>query len=288
LSRFRKRLLLIGLFGLITAVAIIIAFGQLATRPTPSAVPKLADNEQEFQLQAKDDVRVAASFFPVPKQNAPVILLLHGNGASRGQFQNHVAWLNAAGFSAMAIDLRGHGESTGGKKSFGLFEARDAEAAVRWIRANHPDSKIGVIGVSLGGASSLLGDKGPLAVDAMILQAVYPDIDRAIYNRIASRIGGGLATMGAPTLTLQSPILYGVSSTQISPVNAAAQYKGPVLVIGGANDVYTPPAETEELHKAFSGEASIWIAPGLGHEQMSDANDAEYQKRVLGFFRKHL
>jgi uncharacterized protein len=288
LSRGSKGLLRLAFLGLIVGLALVIAFGQLATRPTPSVVPKLAGNEQELQLKAKDGVQVAASVFPVTNQNAPVILLLHGNGASRGQFQNHVAWLNAAGFNAMAIDLRGHGESKGGKKSFGLFESRDAEAAVRWIRTNHPNSKIGVIGVSLGGASSLLGDYGPLTVDAMILQAVYPDIDRAIYNRISSRIGSALATIGAPTLTLQSPILYGVSSERISPIKAAVKYKEPVLVIGGANDVYTPPSETQQLHKAFPGKTFIWIAPGLGHDQMSDANDAAYQEHVLGFFRKHL
>jgi uncharacterized protein len=288
LSPLRKRLLILVLLGLFAGLSLIIAFGQLATQPTPSIVPKLADNEVELALKSTDEVVIAASFFPTTAKDAPIILMLHGNGASRAQFRNHAAWLNNAGYAAMAIDLRGHGESLGGKKSFGLFEANDARVALGWIKANYPRSKVAVIGVSLGGASALLGDKGPLAADALVLQAVYPDIDRAIYNRIASRIGSPLATAGAPTLTLQSRFLYGVPSEQISPIKAAKKYKGPVLVIGGANDVYTPPNETHELQKAFPGETSLWIAPGLGHDQMSDTNDAAYQEQVLSFFRKHL
>ncbi len=61
----------------------ILGVGQLATRATPSDVGKLASNEQEIPLTAGDDVRIATSFFPVAKKDAPVILMLHGNGASR-------------------------------------------------------------------------------------------------------------------------------------------------------------------------------------------------------------
>jgi uncharacterized protein len=251
--------------GAVLALALIIAFGQLATRPTPSDVPKIAANEERVVMKTADGVGIAGSFFPVSDGAAPVILLLHGNGASRAQFKEHVVWLNAAGYSALAIDLRGHGESGGDQKSFGLFESRDADAALNWIRSERPYSGIGVIGVSLGGAAYMLRkDKVSITADALILQAVYPDIDRAIYNRIASRIGGPLATIGAPTLTLQSRILFGVPSGQISPITAAAGHSGPVLVIGGANDVYTPPDETKALRDAFPGESALWIAPGWG------------------------
>lgn len=283
-----RRLLELVAIAAIVGIATIIGFGQLATRATPSDVAKMADYEERVTIKADDGVEIAGSFFPAKDGSAPVVLLLHGNGASRGQFATHAPWLNAAGYSVLAIDLRGHGESGGDMKSFGLFEARDVEGALNWIRSERPYSAVGVIGVSLGGAAYLLRKDQTMPVQALVVQAVYPDIDRAIRNRIASRIGNLMAAIGTPTLTLQSPFLFGVPSGQISPIDGASKYTGPALVIGGANDVYTPAAETRQLYSAFRGKRALWIAPGLGHDQMSSANGGEYQKRVLAFFAEHL
>ncbi len=273
---------------LIVGLAIVAFVGNMATRATPSVVEPQAENEQEVALVAADGVKIAASYFPASSPDAPVILMLHGNGASRNQFKGHIEWLNKAGYAAMTIDFRGHGESQPEDKSFGLFEARDAEAAVAWIRKLNPKAKIGVIGVSLGGAASLLGKDGPLAVDAMILKAVYPDIDRAIRNRIAVRTGSFPAAIIAPLLTYQSPFRYKVWPDEISPVNRAKLYAGPVLVIGGGNDSYTPPKESRLLSNAFPGKHGLWIVDGLEHDQISDLDDAVYRERVLRFFDEEL
>lgn len=284
----KKRFLSFFAFGLIAAVGIVAFFSHMATRPTPANVGQLAPNEQAVSLTAQDNIRISASFFPADIDKAPVILMLHGNGASRRQFQSHVAWLNEAGYAAMAIDFRGHGESQAQAKSFGLFEARDAEAAMLWIKKNHPDSKIGVIGVSLGGAAALLGADGPLPVDAMILKAVYPDIDRAIRNRITVHGGSLLSAIITPMLTYQSPWRYDVWPEAVSPVNGAANYHGAVLVIGGAQDDYTPIVESEELSEAFPGKHWLWIVDNFSHPQLSDLDDAIYRKRVLEFFAENM
>jgi pimeloyl-ACP methyl ester carboxylesterase len=283
---FRRIIILAGI-GFVCALAVVVAFGQMATRATPSSVLPMAENEVEVALTAKDGVKIAASYVPSADANAPVILMLHGNGSSRSQFTGHVPWLNAHGYSAMVIDFRGHGESAAEPKSFGHFESRDAEAALRWIKRKHPQSKIGVIGVSLGGASALLGRSGPLAVDAMVLQAVYPDIDRAIRNRVTSQGHWALAAILTPLLTYQSYFRYGVWPDQISPLNSAQKYKGPVLVIGGELDSYTPVAESKALSQAFPGQRALWIMRGLEHHQVSGANSEEYAQRLLKFFDAH-
>ena len=279
-----KKIIILTIIGALIGITAVLAVGQMATKATPSTVGPLAANEQEITLTAKDGVQIVASFFPVADPDAPIILLLHGNGANRAQFQGHIGWLNRAGYAAMALDFRGHGESAAEGKSFGLFEARDAEAAVAWLRQNHPQSKIGVIGVSLGGAAALLGDDGPLPVDAMVLKAVYPDIDRAIRNRAASLLGPFMGGIATPLLTYQSPILYGEWPDRISPIAAARSFTKPALVIGGGGDIYTPQEETIALAKTFGGPSDVWIVPDLSHDQLSDFDNAEYQARVLGFF----
>jgi pimeloyl-ACP methyl ester carboxylesterase len=147
---------------------------------------------------------------------------------------------------------------------------------------------IGVIGISLGGAAALLGDEGPLPADAMVLQAVYPDIRSAIRNRLAERLGGALAALGEPLLSYQSWLRQGVGPERMAPMSAMSKVKAPVLMIGGAEDVYTPETETRALFEAAGGAKELWIVPGLGHAGMSDAATQEYRSRVGAFFARGL
>jgi uncharacterized protein len=288
LSSLQKHWLKLILFGLVATLGLVWIFGQISTRPTPSRVDSLAKDEQEIMLQSADGLRISASYFPVAEPSAPTILMLHGNGGSRSQFSGYIAWLNSNGYAAMAIDFRGHGESQAASKSFGFEESRDAAAAFNWIKTRKPESKIGVIGFSLGGAATLLPANGPLKIDALVLSAVYPDIERAIRNRIAHQGHPLLAALLTPLLTNQSYFRYRIAPQRISPIEAAAQYKGPVLVIGGGQDHYTPPAETKALYERFTGPKSLWIRDGFGHNQLGDINDENYRARLKIFFDKNL
>ncbi|MBN8804388.1 MAG: hypothetical protein J0H81_04700 [Sphingopyxis terrae] len=51
-------------------------------------------------------------------------------------------WLAGEGYSVLSIDMRGHGQSSPQSKSFGYLEARDAHAALAWLRQQHPASKL--------------------------------------------------------------------------------------------------------------------------------------------------
>ena len=61
------------------------------------------------------------------------------------------------------------------------------------------------------------------------------------------------------------------------------QYHGPVLVIGGALDRFTPPDETRRLYDAAPGKKTFWLAPDVDHEGVSDLTSADYRARVFSF-----
>jgi uncharacterized protein len=284
-----KRVLKFGISAsIILTLALSYYVGNQFTRPLDHKVAPLAANEERLDIKASDGVRVAASYFPVVQKDAPGILLLHGNQASREMYGNHIAWLNAAGYAVLAVDFRGHGESQGETRSFGFHEARDAHAAFAWLKQKQNGARVGVIGASLGGAAALTGEDGPLPADALIVKAVYPSIRAAIYNRIAARGGRALATVLEPMLSYQSYFRFGASPAKVSPIMGATKFAGPVLIIGGGQDHYTPPNETNALSRAFNGSHEIWIVDGLGHDETTGLDTAEYRKRVLTFFDRAL
>lgn len=109
--------------------------------------------------------------------------------------------LSGHGFSVLLIDLQGHGETPGAAITLGARESADVHAALGWLKRTAPTRRIGVIGCSLGGAAVLLGPQ-PAGFDAVVLEAVYHRVTRAIENRIRIRLGP-LAPVLAPLLLVQ-------------------------------------------------------------------------------------
>lgn len=244
--------------------------------------------QRDFVLTAADHIRIAATYRPGLGDAGPAVLLLHGNGASRKMVAQNAAWLAEQGYATLTIDFRGHGESTQTGRSFGLFESRDAAAAFSWLKQRQRGGRIGVVGISLGGAASLLGEDGPLAADALVLQAVYPDIRHAIRNRIAALATTLPAHVIEPLLSFQSRPRFGVWPGRISPIATLGRYEGPVLVIGGGGDHYTPPEEARAMFATAPGPRELWLVDGLDHANVSGLETPAYRERLLIFFRRWL
>jgi uncharacterized protein len=125
----------------------------------------------------------------VPASNAiGTIVLMHGVRTNRLSMVGRAQILQRAGYSVLLFDFQAHGESPGSHITMGYLESADARAAVDYVRSRAPGQFIGAIGVSLGGAAALLG-ADPLPVDALVLEAVYPDIEAATANRLSIRLG---------------------------------------------------------------------------------------------------
>ena len=253
------------------------------TRGEPSVVSAAEPPAQDITIRTQDGLSIAGTFRPGRSDHSPAVLLLHGVGASRKATAPSAIWFASLGYATLTIDFRGHGQSDMAMRTFGLHEAMDARAAFMWLKRQQHDARVGVIGVSLGGAASLIGEAGPLPAEALVLQAVYPDIRHAIRNRIAERLAMRPAYLLEPLLSFQAPIRFGVW-----PLEALRHYAGPVLVIGGLQDRSTPPDETRAMFDAATGKRELWLVAEGGHSAMGDIASDEYRGRVGNFLRDNL
>lgn len=262
--------------------------GSLMVRPSPSPVPAASPPARDLAIRTADAMTLAATYRPGRRPDSPGVLMLHGNGASRAATADNAAWLAGRGYAVLAIDFRGHGQSAAAAHSFGLFESRDAAAGLAWLKREQRGAPVAALGISLGGAAVLLGERGPLPADAMILQAVYPDIRHAIRNRIAAVTIRPLGIVLEPLLSFQSRPRFGAWPARLSPLAALRAYHGPVLVIGGSGDLYTPPSETKTMLDAAPGRKSLWLAPDADHRQTSDIATQAYREHILAFLRREI
>jgi len=282
------------ILALVIAVLVVLvlgfawAFGSLATRPEAMPPPQIVAPASGVSILASDAVRIDGTYAPGRRSDSPGVLLLHGFGGSRGQMVEQARWLNRLGFAVLAIDFRGHGASEAAPRGLGITEWRDAHAAFDWLKGRQRGARIGVVGISQGGAAALIGPGGPLPADAMVLNAVYPDLRRAIRNRISWLTNRPLAWIAEPLLSYQSRIRFGVWPGQVAPIDSIRTYRGAAMIIGGGADPWTPEPETRALCEAAPRCAELWIVPGLDHLQMSAIDGEAYRARVGAFLSRAL
>ncbi|MGO9389515.1 alpha/beta hydrolase [Rhodoblastus sp.] len=281
----------------LSILALCIGFGLLASwrvgtemiwRRKEATIAAAVAPASDLTISTPDGMTLGATYWPGKNPNSPGVLLLHGLGESRQAFAANADWLAKQGYAVLTIDFRGHGQSSDAPHSFGLEESMDAQTAFDWLKKSQRGAPVGVIGISLGGAAALLGKNGPVPADALVLQAVFPDIRRAIRNRIAAHLPAPLAYALEPLLSYQSPMRFGVWPDRITPVEALKSYKGPVLIVGGANDSFTPPSESREMFAAATEHKEFLLLRGLNHFQAAAAKSDQYRGEILKFFASTL
>src|SRR5262249_28528626 len=137
---------------------------------------------ETVEYTAIDGLKLRGEAYGNP--DAQPVLLLHGGGQTRNAWGDTAAILGAKGFRAVAMDLRGHGESDWGPdESSYLVDSfiEDARTIVRTFKK----API-MVGASLGGMVSmgLQGESSQPITKAIVLVDVAPRLEEKGVERI--------------------------------------------------------------------------------------------------------
>lgn len=195
-------------------------------------------------------------------------------------------FLYQAGYSVILPDLQAHGESPGRRITWGYRESRGVKRLIAWTRQTFPGESIAIIGVSLGGAASLLGE-APAKVDALVIESVYSEIVQAIENRLVIYLGKP-GKLLAPLLSWQIQAWLNIPLASLSPISSIKNLTSPVLVMAGKEDRRTHLRETLALYEAAPGKKSLWLIEQARHQDLHRFSPAEYRRRVLLFLQENM
>jgi pimeloyl-ACP methyl ester carboxylesterase len=145
----------------------------------PSGAP--SGEAEHVTFHTDDDIMIAATLRRGGSPSAPAVVLVHRLGADRSEWDPLVASLSEApGLTTLAIDVRGHGQSTAGADgatlSHGAFDterwaatSKDVLAALLVVRGlDPPPASVGLVGSSIG-ATAALRAAAEQRVDALVL-----------------------------------------------------------------------------------------------------------------------
>jgi alpha-beta hydrolase superfamily lysophospholipase len=232
------------------------------------------------------------------------IALVHGLAEHSRRYEAFALRLNAAGIELMAIDLRGHGRSSGARAWVARFEdyLLDADALLGVAASTAPtDVPLFLMGHSMGGAVAALyaaeyAQKRPLAGLILSSPALKPGHDVAKWKLGASRL---VSTVWPrfPAMTIDPELLSrsrGVVEANrrdplvhhgAVPARTGAQLllamahierkrgsiRLPVLVFHGSQDKLTEPEGSREFAAGVgSTDCTLEIFEGSYHETLND------------------
>ncbi len=260
--------------------------------------PYLVSDYQEVSFPSRDDhLNIAAWYIPASSDAdaVPTVILVHGLNSCRRSPAILLAagMLHRNGFNALLLDLRDHGDSQieDGRYAGGTEEYRDVLGAWDWLVAEKgiAPERIGLLGMSLGAATTLIAAGEEPRVAAVWEDSSYADLHEAIRAELARNgypeflVDGGI---------LLGRLIAGDDLTALSPLKAVEKMNGrPVYITHGTADTRLSVQYASDLADAIhasGGTVDPWIVDGAEHTRAIFLHPDEYEQRLVDFFHQTL
>jgi alpha-beta hydrolase superfamily lysophospholipase len=219
-----------------------------------------------------------------PKQG--VVLLLHAVRGDRRDMISRAEFLRSLGYAVLLIDFQSHGENRGRRITYGDLESRDVTGAIQYLHHKLPGERVVVLGVSMGADAFVLADGRP-PVDAVVLEQMYPTINRAVASRVRSNIGP-LAPLFSALVMVEMQSRAQIPTDRLSAVDRMAKIGAPVLIVNGTEDKHTTIEEARAELAAAAPPKELWAVEGAGHVDLHEFTKAEYERRIGDFIARYL
>ncbi|MEW6094958.1 MAG: alpha/beta fold hydrolase [bacterium] len=241
-----------------------------------------AEGYKEIKVKTEDEVEIA--FNEIYRGKEKVIIVCHGIK----QYKDSPIFTKIArefedDYDVINMDLRGHGKS-GGRCTLTALEVHDLKAIVDYARKRH--KKVGVIGFSLGAATSILEAATYKNIDSLILISTFTKVSKVnlrfwkkpALHSIKDHLNDPnlKVKIGNVFLSKQEPIDV---IDKISPT--------PVLFLHGTEDWVIDTSHSQELYEKAKNPKKLIIFENVAHaERLYEKFPERFKKVCLEWFNE--
>ena len=144
-------------------------------------------------------------------------------------------------------------------------------------------TRIGVIGFSLGAATSLMTLSETEEIDAAVSDSGYADLTDIIKSEFGKR--SRLPRFFIPLILSVAKVMYDIDFAAVKPIEALQQTNIPVFIIHGEQDDMVPVEHAYRLIGVCRNpDSQLWVLPDAGHSNPYLVRSEEYLNKVLAFF----
>lgn len=213
-----------------------------------------------------EPTRLHGLWLAADRTDAPVLLYLHGARWNVAGSASRMRRMQALGFSVLAVDYRGFGQSSKALPSEDMAY-EDARAAWDWLAQQHPDQPRYIFGHSLGGA---------IAID---LAARVDDERGTIVEGTFTSIPDVVSTLPWGWLPV-GPLI----TQRFESASKVARIGSPLLVVHGAQDRLIQPELGRRLFEAATGSKAFVLVENGSHHNTNAVGQGQYRAALAQLF----
>ena len=283
-------------FSLLLIVLTLLAYlgsNYLLARRKPDAPTSPADFDLAFEdveFQSGDGTILRGWYIPARSTSAAqTVIICPGANGSIDADTAFLPWFHNFDLNVLIFNWRAHGHSDGQITTLGFDERYDLIAAVEYAKARSA-RKIGVLGLSMGGAVALSTAAICPDIDAVATDSAFVHIVTAVAAGLSERgLPDGLAYPIARLILMTASLRSGKDLWQADPVRWIDRVAPrPLLLIYGERDPFAPRAEVELLYRRAGEPKEIWRVPQAAHREIQMLEPDTYRERLTRFFKDHL
>jgi dipeptidyl aminopeptidase/acylaminoacyl peptidase len=242
----------------------------------------------DVAVTTRDGLRLVGWY--VPGTNGALVMAQHGYKGQRAEMLEEAAALSRNGYGVLVTSLRAHDLSDGSTITFGRGEQLDLQAWFDFARQQPgiDPARIGILGNSLGGTLAIEFAARTPTVRALATHSAFSSLQDTLETSI--RFFTGLPPFPfAPLIAFWAERQAGVRVADVDAMKwIAAISPRPVLLMQGGADVVISAESGRRLYEAAREPKELWFEPRLGHTRFDTALPDEFERRVVGFFNRHL
>ena len=243
----------------------------------------------EIKVTAEDGNTVPATYFDNSSDN--LVILVHGAGGDRVSIYPLAEEYIKDGFDVIAIDQRGCGENADDRVTFGINEALDIKAMVKFAREEIKAGKVIVHGQSMGAETVAVYASNVMpgtveAADAVILDSPVPGMELMLKETFGD---GNTESFMAKYLTGTSKAFMkavnGIDYDDADTINVVKNDKIPTMVIVSDKDKVCLPDQVTQIYDNIACEnKAIYHADSAHIEGVIDDPEG-YMSSVENFLK---
>lgn len=244
---------------------------------------------EDIEFEAEDGFQLKGWYIPAKSSGKRKgVVLVHGYGVDRQEMMRYVPPLHKAGFQLLLFDLRNCGQSQKSFNSMGYFERKDALAAVHFLSQKKRVSRIGILGVSLGAATSIMTMAREPKIMAGFFEGGYASLRDVLWEQATHKYH-------LPAWLFVSVILKifawktKADIHDISPKKDIAQIAPrPIYLVHGTDDRTVLFANADKLFQAALPAKKLYMQKDGYHAAAWNLEPQKIEKMVSDFFKKHV
>lgn len=275
-------------------------------------------SHHQWNQKARDGRLLYAQAWQPEGEARSAVCLVHGLGEHSGRYGHVAAALNRAGHALLALDLRGHGRSSGRRGHIPSIEVvlDDIDLLLEEAAQRFPGRPRFLYGHSMGGLFVLYHAlrrrpalAGVIATGSALRSPLEGQRAKVVLARLLSRLlpaltfpsGLNPATISRDPAVVQAycndPLVHDRISFRLAGellrtsrwvMEHAAEFPLPLLLIHGGADRLTLPEGSREFAARVGGGCTLKVWEGLYHEVHNEPEQGEVLAYILAWVEERL